>query len=82
MRLLAYAELPVSARAWGDLELVVRDGNAELLRKSLSRDTPNATIDVVVPGTDLVIELEEAGNGPVQDTVVLHWPLLLSNRRD
>lgn len=77
MRFLAEAVIPQFARAWGDLELVLLSGGRELFRHHLDGASPVVPIDILVPGKDLVIELREGRNGPVQDVVVLRRPLLL-----
>jgi hypothetical protein len=74
---VARAILPSHARRLGDVELVILDGERELYSVTLDRRSPSAEIAVRLPGDSLVIELREAGGGPLQDTVRLERALLL-----
>ena len=79
-RFTADAELPREARAWGDLELVIRLDDAEALRVKLNGTNSSASINVPVTGRELTIELLPGANGPIQDHVVLRRPMLLKAR--
>jgi hypothetical protein len=76
-RFAAEAVLPSMARTWGNLELVVRDDDAEVFRARLSGEHPTATINVPLAGSELTIELEQGANGPIQDRVLLQRAVLL-----
>ncbi len=75
--LRAEARLPVEARAYGDCDIVVRDGRREVFRARLDARRPEATVAVDLSGPTFEIEITEGGNGPVQDHVVLHRAMLL-----
>lgn len=69
--------LPSSMQAWGNLgiELYV-DG--ELLEQAhLSASHPMVPVDIPASGSLMVIKLTEGANGPVQDTVLLEYPMFL-----
>ncbi len=80
-RFAAEAILPEISRAWGDFELIVRDGREELFRARLNRDNPSATIhvDIIPTLTDgeLTIEMGEGAYGPIHDRLILQQPMLL-----
>lgn len=75
--LSATAEIPPALRRWGDLVLVIRQDEKELLRQPMSAAHPNAAIALPIVAGALEIEVEEAGHGPVGDTVILARPLLI-----
>lgn len=76
--LSATAEIPHALRRWGDVVLVVRQGTKELLRQPMSANNPRLSIALPIVAGALEIEVEEAGNGPVGDTVILTRPLLIN----
>ncbi|MHC4107480.1 MAG: hypothetical protein ACYSTY_05275 [Planctomycetota bacterium] len=73
----AKAELTAQARAWGDCELVIRDGQGEVARKRLNAEQPTATLAVTLNSRELTIEVTEGANGPIHDHVVLQRAMLL-----
>ena len=73
----ATVELPAQARAWGDCELVIRDGRNEVARKRLNSKQPTATLAVSLNSRELTIEVTEGANGPIHDHVVLRRAMLL-----
>lgn len=75
--LSANAEIPPALRRWGDLVLVIRQAEKELLRQPMSAAHPNAAIALPIVAGALEIEVEEAAHGPVGDTVILARPLLI-----
>jgi hypothetical protein len=76
-RFAAEASLPDAARAWGDCELVIRDDDREVFRARINRESPTATINVELTGSELTIEIEAGEHGPIQDRIVLNHPMLL-----
>lgn len=76
-RFAARAELPRSSQDWGDCELVIRSNDEEVFRQRLNADNPEVQINVILSGSELTIELTEGANGPIQDLVILHQPMLL-----
>jgi len=76
--LSATAEIPAAFRQWGDVVLVVRQGEKELLRQPMSGTKPTCSITLPIVAGPLEIEVEEAANGPVGDTVVLTRALLIN----
>jgi hypothetical protein len=76
--LSATAEIPAAFRQWGDVVLVVRQGEKELLRQPMSGTNPSCSITLPIVAGPLEVEVEEAANGPVGDTVVLTRPLLIT----
>ncbi len=71
------AFLPASMQTWGNLQLVISVDGRVLSHTHLSADTPTTEIDVSISGKMLTIELIEEANGPVQDTIVLEYPMFL-----
>jgi len=76
-RFAAEAILPRSARAWGNFELIVRIGDEEVYRRRLNAEHPTDTINVPIAGRELIIELTQGANGPIQDRLILRRALLL-----
>lgn len=81
VRFAGSAELPVSARVWGDLHLVIgiADG-PPLWSQRLHADQPVGEFNIEIPASKasrLRITIEPGPNGPVQDRVVLRRPMLL-----
>jgi hypothetical protein len=76
-RFAADLDLPESARAWGDCEVIVRVDDVEAYRTHLNGATPATSLNVPLTGSELVIELTQGANGPIQDHVVLHRAMLL-----
>lgn len=76
-RFAAEVELPATDWTWGDVDFVLKVDDTEVLRKHLDGTTPlfNATAALPV-GETLWIVIEEAGNGPVQDRVILRRPMI------
>lgn len=80
-RLSLTATLPMEARAWGDLELIISVDGSERERHTLSALSPEAHIRLELDSArELTIELDEGRHGPVQDRVVLREALLLLAR--
>ncbi len=67
----------MTARPWGDCELVIRGGDSELWRVRRNAERPTASIGVTVRGSSMTVELTEGANGPIQDRVVLRRAMLL-----
>ncbi len=80
-RLALTAELPLKARAWGNLELIVLVDGVERERHSLSAQSPKAHLRLdLADARELTIELNEGQFGPVQDRVELRDAILLIGR--
>jgi hypothetical protein len=77
MRFAAEVTMPPAARRWGDCELIVFDDDREAARVHLNGEQPTATINVTLRGSQLSLQLAEAGNGPVQDQLILTRAMLL-----
>ncbi|MHC4415201.1 MAG: hypothetical protein ACYS0G_07955 [Planctomycetota bacterium] len=75
--LSAEARLPVLSRSWGDCELVIRDGQGEVFSARLNAASPTASVGVTLRDEQLLIEITEGSNGPIQDHVILHRAMLL-----
>ena len=76
-RFAAEATVPPDARRWADFELVVRDDDHEVYRVHLDALAPEASVNVALAGSELTIELIQAGNGPIQDWLILDRAMLL-----
>jgi hypothetical protein len=81
-RLGTIAELPPSARVWGDCELIVESVNGSkttpLAKVHLAGSTPSAEISVALNGaTKLRMTIDPGPSGPIQDRVVLRRPVVL-----
>lgn len=76
-RFTADVELPGEARRWGNCDLIVRSDDREVFRTRLHEKNPAASINVVISGRELTIEVGEGENGPIQDRVMLRRPMLL-----
>ena len=79
--LSALATLPDTMRRFGDFELVLLDGDREVLRHRFSRDAPRLEIAARIDSGELVLELREGRYGPVQDRLRLEAPLLIAPAR-
>jgi hypothetical protein len=77
--LSAEARLAETARAWGDCELVVRDGRREAMRVRLNGSSPHAVLAIDLAGPTFEMEVTEGAHGPIQDHVVLHRAMLLGD---
>ena len=73
----AEAQLPETARAWGDCLLKVRNGDREVFSERLNAETPTASIGVRLTGSTLTIEVAEGSAGPIQNRVILLRGLIL-----
>jgi len=71
MGFAAELELPEDARAWADLACVIESGGREVFRRRLDDANPRADLRVELPGRDLVLRIEDTGNGPIEDRVIL-----------
>lgn len=70
-RFAAEASLAEGSLAWADLELIVRDAEGEPFRAHLNAEQSEVSVNVAISGDRLVIELDEAANGPVMDQLTL-----------
>jgi len=84
-RVAGVAELPVSARAWGDCSVVMFDGaGAQVWTTRLSGDAPSAPFNIDLSGKDaltLTVRVEAGANGPIEDRVLLRRVLLLLDNK-
>ncbi len=71
------AEMPPSARTWGDCVIVVRQAHHELARHHLWAPNPIVQIGVPIHSGQLEIELEEGAGGPIADVVNLKRAILV-----
>jgi len=82
-RFTARAELddkdidPARLAAWADTSLVVRVDGKEVGRWRLRGGEPSASINILISGTTLALELDPGANGPVLDRVRLIGPAVL-----
>lgn len=74
----AQVEIPAALRVWADCELIVRQNGRELARHPLCAATPRAHLMAVIQEGPLEIEIEEAGGGPISDTVILRRAILIA----
>ena len=80
-RLAFTAELPIEARAWGNLELIILVDGSERQRHTLSAQSPEAHVRLDIENArDLTITLDEGDFGPVQDRVTIREAVLLIGR--
>ena len=77
LQFIAEAKRPVTASAWSDFELVLLDDRQEVFRVRLNDVHPSASIDVMLSGSVLTIQITEGEYGPIQDHVILHRAMLL-----
>jgi hypothetical protein len=73
----AEAVLPRSAARFGDYELIIRSDDEVLFHQRLNVASPRARINVPVSGSELIIEITEGANGPIQDQLLLNHAMLL-----
>ena len=57
--------------------MTVYDDDRPVFSAKLSADTPRAVVNVALSGTELNISLVPAGNGPIQDELILERAILL-----
>ena len=77
LQFIAEAKRPVTVGAWSDFELVLSDDREEVFRARLNDAHPTASIDVMLSGSVLTIQITEGEYGPIQDHVILHRAMLL-----
>jgi hypothetical protein len=78
-RFVCEAVLPESAWTWGDVELIVRCDDAEVGRFTLNAANPRVSVSAALPGSELILELDEGRNGPIQDQIILRRAMILSS---
>lgn len=77
-RLAFNATLPIDARAWGNLELIVRVDDKVIETQAISTESPSAAINIDVAGNEFVsLEIDEAKFGPIQDKLVISNAIVL-----
>lgn len=81
-RFVATARLPDEARPWGDLELVILDGQGERWRGHLGPGATSMAVDVALRDASLTIRLEEGRFGPIGDILLLETPAVGSGAKD
>ena len=69
--------LPASMQAWGNLGIELSVDGELLERVHLSASRPMVPVDIPASGKLMVIRLTQEANGPVQDTVLLEYPMFL-----
>ena len=70
-RFASEVSIPDRARQWTEMTLIIRVDDREVLREKLDRDRPEMTVNEVLDGTELTIELKQGGAGPIH--TVLRW---------
>ncbi|GAB5496628.1 MAG: hypothetical protein Phyf2KO_17080 [Phycisphaerales bacterium] len=77
-RLAFNATLPIDARAWGNLDLIVRVDEKIIETRAINAESPSAAINIAVSGNELVsLEIDEAEYGPIQDKLVISEAIVL-----
>ena len=76
-RFAAAATIPIGSRQWADFVLIVRSNDEEVFRARMSGEQPHVEINVPLSGVELTIELTEGAHGPIQDRLILEYPMLL-----
>ena len=61
--------------AWGNLDIEVLINAQSVMRVHMDAESPEAFLLVPVEAGELTIVLHEGLNGPVQDTVILEYPM-------
>jgi hypothetical protein len=86
-RFTVHAQLPATARTWGDCEMIVSAGAAgqeptELLRRSIDAQNPSAELTTPIPpgSGELIITVQPGPYGPIQNRVLLRRGLILLER--
>jgi hypothetical protein len=70
--------LPISMWAWGNLDIQLFVNGKELRNVHIDKDSPDAYFFTPVEPGELTIKLHEGLNGPIQDTVVLEYPMFFN----
>ena len=76
-RFAAQAELPVEARTWGDVELVLEDDGQPVFTAHLDGANLIVDINVELAGSELTIRLNPGKRGPIQDHILLKRPMFM-----
>lgn len=63
--------------AWTSFDLVIRDGEREVLRRNFLAESGATEIRIPIDGKDLSIEVTEGEHGPIADAIRLRRALLL-----
>lgn len=69
------------ARAWTDMDLVVRADRHIVGRFHFNADHPEAAINLPIKARSLTLELDTADNGPIMDRLRLSLPVLFVENR-
>ena len=76
-RFAAEAELPIEARTWGDVELVLEDDGREVFSAHIDGMNPRVDINVELTGSELTIRLKPGKRGSIQDHILLKRPMFM-----
>ena len=76
-RFQASIRLPIPMREWGDVDLEVLVDDDLKHAMHLDGRSPELEIDIPIEGTTLTLRMLEGENGPVQDTIVLEFPMFM-----
>ncbi|MBI1375214.1 MAG: hypothetical protein GC159_21050 [Phycisphaera sp.] len=76
-RFAATASLDDRTLDWADLNLTVADGKGKSFVQRLNADHPSATVNVPLRDRTLILQLDNATNGPVLDRLTLSNAVLL-----
>jgi len=71
----ATARLTKSMLAWGNLDIEVSINGQSVTRAHMDADSPEVFLFIPLEAGELTMTLHEGLNGPVQDTVILEYPM-------
>lgn len=70
--------LPTSMWAWGNLDIQLLVNGNEYGSAHIDKESPEAYFITPVSAGELTIQLLEGSNGPIQDTVILEYPMFFN----
>ncbi|HYF14747.1 MAG TPA: hypothetical protein VD971_06710 [Phycisphaerales bacterium] len=76
-RFCASVELPVTCRVWGSCDITLSSGGREVWSASLRPGSPKAAFNVQVAPGPIVLRVTDAGDGPIEDRVLIRRGLVL-----
>ncbi len=81
LRIAANAYIEPSDLDWADMILNIADGKGPIIKKQLNAETPSLDINLAPRDQTLIIDLDDAVNGPVRDRLQLKNAILLVERQ-